>query len=155
MRITLIAIGNKMPSWVQLAVQDYAKRLQDTVSLTIIEIPLTRRGKSSDLVRILEKEAAMMKTAIPEHSHIIALDRTGQSFTSEQLAITIERLQHRSPHLVFLIGGPEGLSADLLAISQERWSLSALTLPHTLARITLLETLYRAYSIILHHPYHK
>lgn len=151
----MVTMGNKMPIWVQQAVNEYAKRLQDNVVLSIIEIPLIRRGKSTDLSRIMEKEMIQMRAAIPNNARIIALDLAGESFSSEQLAVKIDRLQQITPHLCFLIGGPEGLASDLLAQSNERWSLSKLTLPHTLVRITLVEALYRAWSILNHHPYHK
>ena len=97
----------------------------------------------------------IMNAAIPNGARIIALDLAGESFTSEQLSVKIERLQQITSHLCFLIGGPEGLSLEILARSNERWSLSMLTLPHTLVRITLVEALYRAWSILHHHPYHK
>ena len=144
-----------MPAWVDQAVKEYAKRLQDGISLTMIEIPLMRRGKSTDLSRIMEKEMILMSAAIPNQARIIALDLAGESFNSEQLATKIDKLQQITSHLCFLIGGPEGLSDTLLARSHERWSLSKLTLPHTLVRITLLEMLYRAWTILHHHPYHK
>ncbi len=155
LKITLVTMGNKMPIWVQQAVMEYAKRLQDAVALSIIEIPLIRRGKSTDLSRIMEKEMILMSAAIPNQARIIALDLAGESFNSEQLATKIDKLQQITSHLCFLIGGPEGLSDTLLARSHERWSLSKLTLPHTLVRITLLEMLYRAWTILHHHPYHK
>ena len=155
LKITLVTIGNKMPAWVDQAVKDYAKRLQDGVSLTIVEIPLIRRGKSTDLSRIMEKEMVLMSAAIPSNARLIALDIEGESFTSEQLSVKIARLQQLTSHLCFLIGGPEGLSSALVARSDERWSLSTLTLPHTLVRVTLVESLYRAWSILHNHPYHK
>ncbi len=155
LKITLVTIGNKMPAWVDQAVKEYAKRLQDGISLTIVEIPLMRRGKSTDLSRIMEKEMTLMSAAIPNNARIIALDLAGESFASEQLAVKIARLQQITSHLCFLIGGPEGLASELITRSDERWSLSKLTLPHTLVRITLLEALYRAWSILHHHPYHK
>lgn len=144
-----------MPGWVDEAVREYSKRLSESASLNLIEIPLLRRGKSTDLSRILEKEMQTMRAAIPHGARLIALDIQGESFTSEALALKIKKLQHISSHLCFLIGGPEGLSPELLTLCDERWSLSQLTLPHPLARIILLETLYRAYSIINNHPYHK
>lgn len=144
-----------MPTWVNEAVKEYTKRLQDGISLQLIEIPLLRRGNSNDLSRIMEKEMALMLQAIPAQAHLIALEINGESFTSEQLALKIERLQQRTSHLCFLIGGPEGLSQALVSRSAERWSLSPLTLSHTLVRITLLEALYRAWSIQHNHPYHK
>jgi len=155
LKITLVTMGHKMPVWVQLATKEYSKRLKDSVALTMIEIPLIKRNKSQDLSRILEKETTLMRDAIPENARLIALCIEGESFSSEQLANKIAQLQQISSHLCFLIGGPEGLSSDLIKRAAERWSLSKLTLPHTLVRVTLLETLYRAYSILNNHPYHK
>lgn len=155
LKITIVALGNKMPGWVEQAVQEFTKRLQDGVNVSIIEIPLLRRGKSSDLARIMEKEMTIMSAAIPAGARLIALEINGETFNSEQLAEKLAQLQHINSHLCFLIGGPEGLSPTLTARSDERWSLSKLTLPHTLVRILLLETLYRAWSILHNHPYHK
>lgn len=144
-----------MPSWVNEGALEFLKRLQEFVSLNVLEIPLTKRGKSSDLARILEKEAALMTAAIPSGSRVIALEIGGDSFSSEKLAAKLGQLQQIASHLCFLIGGPEGLAPDLLIRADERWSLSKLTLPHPLVRIVLLEALYRAYSINHNHPYHK
>ncbi|MBA2711105.1 MAG: 23S rRNA (pseudouridine(1915)-N(3))-methyltransferase RlmH [Tatlockia sp.] len=154
-KITLICCGNKMPSWVNEGVYEFSKRLQEFVSLNVIEIPLIKRGKTSDLSRIFEKEATLMVAAIPNGARVIALEITGDSFNSEKLALKLEQLQQISSHLCFLIGGPEGLSPVLLARAEENWSLSQLTMPHPLVRIVLLEALYRAWSIINNHPYHK
>ena len=155
LKITVIAVGNKMPDWVLQGTNDYAKRFNDGIQLKMIEIPLIRRSKSSDLVRIMEKEASAIKDAIPTSARLIALDIEGKSFSSEDLALKITQLQQITSHFCFLIGGPEGLSSDTLKLCDERWSLSKLTLPHPLVRIILLETLYRAWSIINNHPYHK
>lgn len=154
-KITLVCCGNKMPTWVSEAVAEYSKRLQEHAILNLIEVPLIKRGKSSDLARILEKEAALMAAAIPHGSRIIALEIGGDTFNSEKLALKLEQLQQISSHLCFLIGGPEGLDPALVSRAQEQWSLSKLTLPHPLVRIILLETLYRAWSIMHNHPYHK
>jgi 23S rRNA (pseudouridine1915-N3)-methyltransferase len=155
LKITVIALGNKMPDWVTQGSNDYAKRFTDGIQLKVIEIPLIRRSKSSDLVRIIEKESSLIKEALPAGARIIALEIEGKSFTSEELAQKIDQMQQTSSHLCFLIGGPEGLSQEVLKLSHERWSLSKLTLPHPLVRIMLLETLYRAWTIINNHPYHK
>jgi 23S rRNA (pseudouridine1915-N3)-methyltransferase len=155
LKITVIAVGNKMPDWVVVGSSDYAKRFNDGIQLKLIEIPLTRRSKSTDLVRIMEKEALLIKEAIPNGARIIALDIGGKTFSSEELAVKITQLQQISSHFCFLIGGPEGFAKETLALCDERWSLSKLTLPHPLVRIILLETLYRAWSIINNHPYHK
>lgn len=155
LKVSLISVANKMPEWVNLAVSEYSKRLQEYMPIHWIDIPLIRRGKATDLSRILEKESIAMKAAIPIGARIIALDRIGKMFDSEQLAKQLEHLEQTEHKLCFLIGGPEGLSSSLLAESQEQWSLSKLTLPHPLVRVTLLEALYRAWSINNHHPYHK
>lgn len=144
-----------MPNWVNEAVQEFSKRLQDGVSVSFTEIPLLKRGKGTDLARILEKEMALMTAAIPNNSRLIALDVLGDTFSSEGLAKHLEQLQQVSSHLCFLIGGPEGLAKPLLERCQERWSLSKLTLPHTIARIVVIEALYRAWTILHNHPYHK
>ena len=155
LKITLIAMGNKMPSWVVEAVDIFSKRLQESTSLTVHEIPLLKRGKASDLSRILDKEMRLMEAAIPHGARLIAFDRTGEMSSSEQLAAKLLHLQAQNNHLCFLIGGPEGLHESLLSKSHERWSLSKLTLPHALARIFILETLYRSLCILQNHPYHK
>ncbi|WP_454783861.1 23S rRNA (pseudouridine(1915)-N(3))-methyltransferase RlmH [Legionella sp. WA2024007413] len=155
LKITIITLGNKMPDWVTQGTNEYAKRLNDGVQLKIVEIPLIRRSKSSDLSRILEKESALIKDMLPSNARIIALEIEGKTFSSEELAFKISQLQQTNSHFCFIIGGPEGLSQEILKLSDERWSLSKLTLPHTLVRIILLETLYRAWSIINNHPYHK
>lgn len=155
LKLTLIAMGNKMPDWIISGVETFSKRLQEQTSLTLLEIPLLKRGKPSDLSRILEKEMQLIRANIPQGARLIALDRTGEMLSSEQLATKLDRLQAHTPHLCLLIGGPEGLHESLLAESHERWSLSKLTLPHALARVFLLETLYRSLCILQNHPYHK
>lgn len=155
LKITIIACGHKMPSWVCEAINEYSKRLQEFVQLTVLEIPLLKRSKSSDLARIMEKESQLMHQAIPNGSRIIALAIDGESFSSEKLALKLASLQQTNSHFCFLIGGPEGLAPSTLSLCHEQWSLSKLTLPHPLVRIFLLETLYRAFSINHHHPYHK
>lgn len=154
-KITIIALGNKMPDWVHQGCQEYSKRLQNGIAFQLVEIPLLARSKNSDLGRIMEKEAALIKQAIPNQAKIIALDVEGKTFDSEGLAAKISQLQQVTSHICLLIGGPEGLSDEILGLCDEKWSLSKLTLPHPLVRIVLFETLYRAWTIITNHPYHK
>lgn len=144
-----------MPGWVTQGCDEYSKRMHDGIQVQLIEIPLLTRTKSSDLSRIQEKESALLQNAIPPGSRLIALDVEGKTFTSERLAERIEKLQQITSHICLIIGGPEGLTRDFLARCDEKWSLSSLTLPHPLVRIVLLETLYRAWTIIQNHPYHK
>lgn len=155
MKITLITLGNKMPRWASEAKDEFAKRLQEHATLDCIEIPLQKRNKASDLSRILEKEEQAIREAIPAGSRCIALDKSGKQFSSESLAGHVEKLQHSHSHLCFIIGGPEGLRMTLLNDCEEKWSLSMLTFPHALARVILVEALYRSFSILQHHPYHK
>ncbi|WP_058479620.1 23S rRNA (pseudouridine(1915)-N(3))-methyltransferase RlmH [Legionella waltersii] len=155
LKLTIISLGNKMPDWVNQGTHDYTKRLSDGIQVKLVEIPLIKRNKASDLNRILEKEALIIVENIPNNCHLIALDVYGKEFNSEEMATRITQLQNVSSHFCFIIGGPEGLSPDVLNRCHERWSLSKLTLPHPLARIVLVEALYRAWSIINNHPYHK
>lgn len=155
LKITIITLGNKMPDWVATGSNEYLKRFKDGIQLKIIEIPLISRSKSSDLARIMDKETALIKESLPSGARLIALDIEGKTFSSEELANKITQLQQISSHFCLIIGGPEGLANDILNLCDERWSLSKLTLPHPLVRIILLETLYRAWSIINNHPYHK
>lgn len=155
LKITLVACGNKMPSWVNEAASDFSKRLQEYVKFNLTEIPLAKRGKNNDLSRILEKEAALIIAALPNGARIITLEIAGETFSSERFAAKLAQLSLSNSHLCIVIGGPEGLAPSVLAHANERWSLSALTLPHPLVRIILLEGLYRAYSILNNHPYHK
>ncbi|MDI1351368.1 MAG: 23S rRNA (pseudouridine(1915)-N(3))-methyltransferase RlmH [bacterium] len=155
LKITIITLGNKMPDWVNQGANEYAKRFNDGIQLKLIEIPLFRRSKSTDLSRIMEKEASLIKEAFPNNARIIALDIEGKSFSSDGLALRLTQLQQLSSHFCFIVGGPEGLTSETINLCDERWSLSKLTLPHPLVRIILLETLYRAWSIINNHPYHK
>ncbi|KTD51514.1 rRNA large subunit methyltransferase [Legionella quinlivanii] len=154
-KITIIACGNKMPSWVNEGVKEYTKRLKEATSLNLVEIPLGKRSSPSDLSRVMEKEAELILSAIPSSSYVIAMAIDGKQFSSETLAAKVEKLQLGNSHVCFIIGGPEGLSTEVLARANEHWSLSQLTLPHPLVRIILLESLYRAWSIIQNHPYHK
>ncbi len=153
--ITIIAMGNKMPSWVTDASNEFIKRLSDTHKFKLVELPLLKRGHTHELTRILDKEATRLDAAIPSNAYLIALDQRGTSFSSEKLAEHFGHLQHVTSHLCFVIGGPEGLPQSCLNKCNERWSLSKLTLPHPLARVVLLEALYRAWSILNNHPYHK
>lgn len=155
LHITILALSNKMPEWVQMGVMEYTKRLKEYAHCRLIEIPLIKRSKNSDIPRILAKEAALMLDAIPKDAHIIALAIDGQRFSSETMAKKLSQLAHQTSHLCFLIGGPEGLASSVLEKCHVRWSLSDLTLPHPIVRVILLESLYRAFSMNANHPYHK
>jgi len=154
MLLRLIAAGTRMPRWVNEGFEDYAVRLNADYRLELKEIALGQRSGSNPQPAIA-KEGERMLAALPPNAHIVALQVTGQAMSSEQLARFLAARASDARAVAFLIGGPDGLAAELDARAQTRWSLSALTLPHGLARVMVAEALYRAVSIIKGHPYHR
>ena len=155
MQIHLIAIGKKPPAWVTQGFDDFAKRLPHEFKLSLIEINSGHRGKNADLARAIQTEGERMLAAIPDKATVVALEVTGKQWSTEQLADNLRQWQLAGQNLVFLIGGPDGLHPDCLKRAQCQWSLSKLTLPHALVRVVLSEQLYRAWSILSNHPYHR
>lgn len=155
MKITLIAIGTKMPNWVTEGYTEYAKRLPAECSMRLIEIPAGKRGKGADLQRLILQEGERMYAAIPAGDYIVALTERGKLWHTPAFAAKLQTWQERGQGLSLLIGGPEGLSTFCLGKAQVEWSLSPLTWPHPLVRIMVAEQIYRAWSILSHHPYHR
>jgi 23S rRNA (pseudouridine1915-N3)-methyltransferase len=155
MRMHIIAMGDRMPAWVEQGYQEYAKRLGSELQLQLHELTAEKRGKGADVKRILQKEGERMLQAIPTNCDVIALDREGQMLSTESLADKLKQWLGAGRDLAWLIGGPEGMSTDCLQRAQWRLSFSAMTFPHPLVRVILAEQIYRAYSILKHHPYHK
>lgn len=144
-----------MPGWVQTGYDEYAKRLPRECALELRELPLAQRGKNADIARAVEKESESMLAAIPNGDCVIALDIPGKPQSTQAIATALQRWQQEGVNISFLIGGPDGLGAGCLARATESWSLSNLTLPHSLVRIVLAEQLYRAWSLLNNHPYHR
>ncbi len=155
MKIHLIAVGERMPGWVQQGYQEYARRLPGECALRLTEIPADKRGKKADIPRILRKEGERMLAAVPPGSRVGALEVTGQAWSTEQLSQRLDRWMVEGRDLALLVGGPEGLSPQCLAAAEFRWSLSPLTLPHPLVRVVVAEAIYRAWSLLRNHPYHR
>ena len=155
MRIRIIAVGTKMPDWVEQGVAEYRKRLPHELNLEIKEIALGKRGKGADINRAIQAESEQMLAAIGKGDSVIALEVTGKSWSTEYLAQELQQWQLEGNNISLLVGGPDGLSSDCLAKASRKWSLSALTLPHPLVRIVLAEQLYRAWTINHNHPYHR
>lgn len=155
MLIHLICIGQKMPAWVTSGYEEYARRLPVSCRLQLVEIPLKKRTKTSDLTRLQQEEGEKMLAMIPANAHVIALDERGQQWRSEQLADSLAHWQQHHPQVALLVGGPEGLAPACLQQAQQRWSLSAGTLPHPLVRIVVAEQVYRAWTLLNNHPYHR
>ncbi len=155
MRVKIIAIGGKMPAWVEAGYSDYARRLSRGVSVEMVALPLGPRSKNACVQRAIAREGEAMLAAIPDSDRVIALDMKGKSWSTEQLAQNLSRWRMDGDNYSLLIGGPDGLASDCLTRCDAKWSLSALTLPHPLVRIVVIEQLYRAWTILQHHPYHK
>ncbi|GMR17661.1 MAG: 23S rRNA (pseudouridine(1915)-N(3))-methyltransferase RlmH [Gammaproteobacteria bacterium] len=155
MRICIVSVGKQMPAWVEQAFQAYQKRLPSRFQLQLTEVPAGRRTKGADLVRISREETKRILAAVPDGYRIIALERTGKTMTSTQLAAAMKDYMNNGENLAIITGGPEGLDDECLEKANEVWSLSALTLAHPVVRVVLAEQLYRAWSIIQNHPYHR
>lgn len=155
MRIRIIAVGTKMPDWVEQGYQEYLKRMPRDVSVEMLELPLAMRSKNSDIAKAMEKEGEAMLASIGKGEQVIALDVKGKSWSTEQLAEQLATWKMSGANYCLLIGGPDGLAPAALALASVKWSLSPLTLPHPLVRILVIEQLYRACTILQNHPYHK
>jgi 23S rRNA (pseudouridine1915-N3)-methyltransferase len=155
MHIRLLAVGTKMPKWVEQGVDEYCKRLPPELKLEVKEIALGKRGKGADIRRAIASEGQQMLAAIGGRDRVVALDVQGKPWSTEQLASNLRDWQLGGDNISLLVGGPDGLAEDCLKRSDQRWSLSALTLPHPLVRIVLAEQLYRAWTINNNHPYHR
>lgn len=155
MKIRLLAVGTKMPEWINIGFDDYAKRLTDDVRLEVVEIPAGKRGKNADIARLTEKEGEAQLAAIGSNDRVIALEVGGQALSTEELSKMLGHWLQEGRNISLLIGGPEGLSPAASARADQQWSLSRLTLPHPLVRVLLAEQLYRAWTLLKGHPYHR
>lgn len=155
MKIRLIAVGDRMPGWVEEGYAEFAKRLVDDIRLELVEIPAGKRGKGSDIARITEAEGERMLAVLRPDERVVALDVRGKAHTTESLADEMRRALPEGRDIALLVGGPEGLAGCALARARERWSLSSLTLPHPLVRVLVAEQVYRCWSLLRGHPYHR
>ena len=155
MRIQLLAIGNRMPGWVNRGYEEYAHRLTQDCQLQLKEIPAGKRGKSANTQRIIEQEGEQLLQAVPKGNRIVTLDVKGRSWSTEQLSEQLGQWMQDGRDVSLLVGGPEGLSEQCRQKADQSWSLSPLTFPHPLVRIVVAEQLYRAWSILRNHPYHR
>jgi 23S rRNA (pseudouridine1915-N3)-methyltransferase len=155
MKLVMLAVGTHMPSWVVEGYRAYAKRMPPGTALELIEVKPEARTSGKTVAQMLAAEAQRIRAALPKGGRVIALDERGKDMSTTGLAVQFEAwMQERGP-LVFLIGGADGLDADLKKTAAMQLRLSGMTLPHGLARVLLAEQLYRALSIIGGHPYHR
>jgi 23S rRNA (pseudouridine1915-N3)-methyltransferase len=153
LKLTLIAVGHRMPAWVQTAYHDYAKRLPADWAIELKELrPETAATQS---MQIKAREAAQIRAHVPKDAMVMALDEHGQAMTTQQLAHHITQWQTRARQAVLVIGGAEGLDDTFKRECDGLLRLSSLTLPHMLVRVLVAEQWYRAWSIVHQHPYHR
>ena len=155
MKIILIAVGNKMPSWVCEGFLEYQKRMPSDMRLQLVEIAPEKRVNKGSEEKSKLKESLAIENAIPKKAYVIVLDERGKQYTSIELSQKVSNWRSLGKDVVIIIGGPNGLTDALKNKADELISLSKLTLPHPLVRVFLAETLYRAYSIGQNLPYHR
>lgn len=144
-----------MPPWVKTGYDEYAKRLPRECELILKEIPLAHRGKNCDIARLVKDEGDKMLAAIPPASHLVALEVSGKPWSTPELSSALARWLAGGKPVALAVGGPDGLAEPIKSKASEYWSLSPLTFPHPLVRIIVAEQLYRAWSILNNHPYHR
>jgi 23S rRNA (pseudouridine1915-N3)-methyltransferase len=151
----VIAVGSRTPSWVRENCEDYAARLRSRLKLTLVEIASGERGAARGARRAMGIEAQRLLAALRPGEFVVALDEHGEEFTTRELASWLAARLRAASDLAFLIGGADGLDAPVLARADLKLALSRMTLPHAFARVLLMEQLYRAHSVLEHHPYHR
>lgn len=159
MRIHLVCVGTRMPAWVEAGVSEYRKRLPRDFELLLSEVSLAPRGKSTDspraLQKAMEREGEACLKVVDERDYLVALDVRGKSLSTESMAGEVRKLREEGLNLALLVGGPDGLAPACLDAARDSWSLSALTLPHPVVRIVVAEQVYRIWSLLHGHPYHR
>ena len=148
-------MGTRPPAWVREAYTDYTRRLGPRLKLTLVEIEPGPRTAAQGPGKAIETEARKLMAALHADEWVVALDERGTQMSTRELAGWLGSRMQEGRDLAFLIGGPDGLAAEVLARSNASLALSRLTLPHALVRVVLAEQLYRAVSILTHHPYHR
>jgi len=154
LKLTLLAVGDRMPGWAEEATAEYLKRLPREARMTLVTVkPEKRAGQPAEAIKALEATRLMEK--IPAGSRLVALDEHGRQVSTRELADLLARWLEMGKDTVLVIGGADGLAADLLERAEARVALSRLTLPHALARVLVAEQVYRAVSLLHNHPYHR
>ena len=154
-RIEVIAVANRQPDWVTAGFESYARRLRGSCTLSLRELALARRTASTPIARAIESEGTRMLAALPKGAHVVALDETGDAWSTMELAARLRRWLDRGTPVALVIGGPDGLAPMCRERADECWALSRLTLPHGLVRIVVAEAVYRAAMMLAGHPYHR
>lgn len=151
----MIAVGTKMPAWVNQGVDEYVRRMSNECQVKFIELPLGLRAKSKNIKQAMQQEEKSILAAIPNNTHVIAMEVEAKIWSTETLSAKMQDWMQLGKDITLLIGGPDGMTQTCINKAQDKWSLSKLTLPHPLVRIIVAEQLYRGLMIIKNHPYHK
>ncbi|WP_395058194.1 23S rRNA (pseudouridine(1915)-N(3))-methyltransferase RlmH [Polaromonas sp.] len=154
MRLTIVAVGQKVPDWAQTAYDDYAKRFPPELKVELKAVKTEPRA-SKTLDTLLAAERQRIEGVIPKGTRIVALDERGTAVTTVALSARLTGWQLGGDDVAIVIGGPDGLDPGFKQAAHERLRLSDLTLPHAMVRVLLIEQLYRAWSITVNHPYHR
>jgi 23S rRNA (pseudouridine1915-N3)-methyltransferase len=155
LRVSILSVGHKMPAWIQEGYQEYVRRMPPEIRVELTELKPEERtsGKTVDKAKALE--GARILAAVPDGAELIALDEKGRAVTTQGLSVMLTGWMRDGTHPAFVIGGADGLSDEVRERATRLVSLSTLTLPHALVRVVLAEQLYRAWSILARHPYHR
>lgn len=155
MRLQLTAVGTRMPAWVSAGYEEYARRMPRECRLELREIAPGKRGHGGDGARNMRDEAGRIRAAVPKGARVVALEVGGARWSTEDLSARLGRWLGEGRDVALLVGGPDGLDPELSSEADDRWSLSPLTLPHPLVRVVVAEQLYRAWTLLSGHPYHR
>jgi len=155
MQLVIAAVGHKMPAWIDTGFTEYAKRMPPDCRIVLKEIKPVDRSGSRSAETVMAMEKSRIEAVIPKGSRLVALDERGKDLTSAQLAKNLAQWQQGGTDVTFVIGGADGLDAQFKQKADMLLRISSLTLPHGMVRVLLAEQLYRAWSIIQNHPYHR
>jgi 23S rRNA (pseudouridine1915-N3)-methyltransferase len=154
-RVTILSVGHKMPAWIQEGFHEYARRMPPEIRVELTELRPEERGAGRSVEKTRAVEGERMLGALPGDATLVALDERGKAFSTQALSVMLSEWMRDGSHPVFAIGGADGLDAAVKERADKVFSLSALTLPHGMVRVVLAEQLYRAWSILARHPYHR
>ena len=155
MKLIIVSVGHKMPDWITAGFNEYTKRMPREARIALLEIKPEPRTTGKTTMQIMEDEAQRILAALPQNCLRIALDERGIQPTTRQLAAQMQNWMQAGRDVAFIIGGADGLHESVKQAAQQLLALSALTLPHAVVRVLLAEQLYRAYSLMHNHPYHR
>ena len=155
MKLLIVAVGHRMPAWVQAGFDEFARRMPRELPLQLVEVKAEPRTTGKTSAAMMAAEAARIEAVLPPRCRRLILDERGEDLTSKALARRLERWQEGGDDVAIIVGGPDGLDPALKASAHETLRLSSLTLPHALVRVMLAEAVYRAWSVLKNHPYHR